>query len=231
METQNSLRTEGIILKVIDFRDYDQILTLFTYDLGVIKLLIKKKTQGDALSPSKLSPFTRAEFVFWPNQGEIWRCKEMTILNYNFKLREKFEWLETAGRLINNTIISQMDHKPAPLIYQLLVSYVEKIPLIKNLRSLETSYMLKILKHEGLININLHCCICQKPLKGLSIARNDHYCSIHAPIHSIFFNEEETLTYMQLTACQSFSELEKIQTSEEFRLKIAHLFEETIRPQ
>lgn len=225
MEKENPQRTEGIILKVIDFRDYDQIMTVFTPDRGIIKLLMKKK-KLDSNSSVKLSPLTRAEFVFTPNQGEIWKCKETAILNYYLKLREQYAWLETSGRFIKSIFLTQIEHKPAPLIYKLLLVYLEKIPHMPNMESLEISFMLKILKHEGFINTDLHCSTCRIPLTKLSITRGDHYCSIHAPKGSIPFNEEETLSFMQLAACQTFSELKAIPISEHLNSKTQHLFHE-----
>jgi DNA repair protein RecO (recombination protein O) len=34
-------RTEGIVLHTLSYRDYDQILTVFTREAGVIKLVMR----------------------------------------------------------------------------------------------------------------------------------------------------------------------------------------------
>ncbi len=204
------LRTDGIILRVIDFRDYDQIMTVFTQERGIVKWIFKKSQKTNKSIPEKLSPIVRAEFIYTESKGDIWKCREISISNQFLKLRESYARLETAARLINWILLSQVEHKTVPRLYQLLITYLEKISLSNNLPSLEISFLIHLLKHEGLFNVNLHCSICQKPLRSLQMCHGDHFCTIHAPIDSIIFNEEETLAWMQVAACKTFSELQAI---------------------
>lgn len=223
------LRTEGVILKVIDFRDYDQIMTVFTPDRGIIKLIFKKRKPAQGTPFHKISPIARGEFIYTETKGDIWKCSEISLSNQYLKLRENYAWLETAGRLINWILSSQVEQKPAPRLYRLLVTYLEKIPLSTNLRSLEISFVIHLLKHEGLINLDLHCSLCQKPLRSLHMARGDHFCDIHAPLDALAFNEDETLAWMQIAACQTFSELQTISIPESLPPKVEILFRTLIQ--
>lgn len=217
------LRTEGIILKVIDFRDYDQIMTVFTQERGIVKWILKKGKPVQGKPQGKISPLTCAEFIYTETKGDIWKCREISALNHYLKLRENYGWLETAGRLIQRILESQAEQKPAPRLYKLLNAYLEKIPLTMSLPALEISFILYLLKHEGLINLDLHCSVCQKPLQSLHMVRGDHFCNIHAPLDAFVFDEEETLAWMQLAACQTFSELQTIAIPESLSLKAEQL--------
>ncbi len=223
-----NLKTEGIILKVIDFGEYDQIMTVFTRERGIIKLIFKKKKPSQENPMVKISPLVRAEFIYSETKGGIWKCREISTFNHYLKLRENYAWLESAARLINCILISQEEQKPAPKLYQLLTLYLEKIPLTSNLHSLEISFMALILKHEGLINVDLHCSLCQKPLHSLHISRGDHFCSIHAPLDAFVLDDAETLAWLQIIASQTFTELQSVTIPSSLPPKIENLFKSLI---
>lgn len=218
------LHTEGVILKVIDFRDYDQIMTVFTPERGIVKWIFKKGKPAQGKPHNKISALARGEFVYSESKGEIWKCREISIFNHYLKLRENYAWLQAAGNLIQWILISQVEQKPAPKLYRLLISYLEKIPLTTNLPSLQMSFIIHLLKHEGLINFDLHCSLCQKPLRSLNIAHGNHFCNIHAPVDSLIFNEDETLAWMQTAACKTFSELQAVSMPDNFLQKAETLF-------
>jgi DNA repair protein RecO (recombination protein O) len=222
------LHSEGVILKVIDFHDYDQIMTVFTPERGIVKWIYKKGRPTSAKPQTKISPLVRAEFLYTESKGDIWKCREISIINNYFKLREDYAWLETAGQLIQWILSSQCEHKPAPKLYRLLIAYLEKIPFATNRYALEISFLVYLLKHEGLINFDLYCSLCQRPLQSLYMARGDHFCSVHAPLDALFFDEDETLAWMQIAACQSFSELNKLTIPETLSTKACHLFQNLI---
>lgn len=222
--------TEGIVLKVIDFRDFDQIMTVFTPEIGVVKWILKKRQPASGKSLVKISPLTRAEFIYKETKGDIWKCQEISILNPYLKLRENYAWLETAGRLINRIIASQVEQKPSSFLYRLLCAYLEKIPLMNDLRSLEISFIIHLLRHEGLIHFDLQCSLCQQPLQSLNIGQGGHFCHLHAPVDALSFNEEETLAWMQVAACRTFSELKNTSIPEQLQQKADTLFKTLVSP-
>jgi DNA repair protein RecO (recombination protein O) len=224
MDPQKPELTEGIILKVIDFRDYDQIMTVFTPEMGIVKWIIKKRKPATGKTLQKLSPITRAEFIYTYTKSDLWKCKEVIILDTYVKLREKYAWIETAGKLIHAVLISQTNHKPAPRLYQLLNYTLEKIPLVANPKLLEISFMLKILKNEGLMNTELTCSHCSKELQALHIAENEYFCGAHAPLGALELDYNEILAYLQLAACQTLSELQAIEMPESLPKKVEILF-------
>ncbi len=221
-------KIEGIILKVIDFRDYDQIMTVLTPEKGIVKWIFKKRPSARGGSLVKISPLTKAEFVYTETKGDIWKCREISILNHHFKLRENYAWLETAGRLINWILASQTEQKSSEHLYCLLSAFLEKIPIMTDLRSLEINYIIHLLRHEGLINIDLHCTVCQKPLRNLYMSQGDHFCELHAPLGALSFDEEETLAWMQIAACLTFSELKSIFIPKNLLQKVEVLFKNLI---
>lgn len=221
LEPQSS---EGIIMKVVDFREYDQILTILTPHQGLIKLFMKKFKPSASKPIIKLSPITKVEFQYTEGKNGMGKCLEIHPLDSYLKLREKLSFLETAGKLINAILSSQIDYRPIPLIYNLLSFYLEKIPTIPHLKAFEASFLIKIIKHDGLLNAELSCSLCQKELLTVCIHQHEHFCETHAPLDSLKLNADEFLAYLQLAACQSLSELNLLEIPELLPSKIELLF-------
>lgn len=204
------LQTTGLILKVIDFGDYDQIMTVLTPDRGLVKWIYKKKNPRSNQTNPKISPLTHAEFTYTETKGEIWKCRELCITHYNLKLRENYSWLEMAAQFIQWVLEILPSHKPAHKLYIQLMTYLEKIPLISNLKALELSFLMQILRNEGLLNLDLQCSFCYHSIECLSIFHGEHFCAQHAPKDSLHFNTSETLAWLQIAASQTFSQLQSI---------------------
>lgn len=218
------LCTEAIVLKVIDFREFDQIITAFSLERGIVKWIYKKRSSKKK-PLTKISPLMKGEFIYLETKGEIWKCREFSLLNYSCKLRDNYDWLLTAGKLIHWILASQALQKPASRLYRLLSVYLEKIPFIPFMKTVELSFLIKLLQHEGLLNPHLHCLICQKPLQSLHIMQGEHYCRSHAPPEALIFQEDETLAWLQIAACQTFSELQKIPIPETLPAKAEALLQ------
>ena len=96
--------------------------------------------------------------------------------------------------------MSQAIEKPSPLVYQLLLYYLDRIPHEENLSFFGASFRLKVLLHEGLLSY---------PISGRS--------------ESIFsFHEEELMKH--LTFMRDYSSLASLHLSDEIRQKVELFF-------
>lgn len=185
-------RSEGIILQTLKYQDDDQIATVFTHDKGILKFFVK----GAYRSKNALgSPLTRAEFIYLVRQSHLHNCREVSLLNTYHSLRTSLSYLETALEMIKAVLESQLENQPAPHLYQLLVVYLEKIPLMPDPLVLAASFHLKVLRHDGLLNFE----------QG-------------------GFNEEEKLLIQLLTLTRSFKDLTAVALPEGFYPKVRAYF-------
>lgn len=214
-------KTEGLILQALNFKDYDQILTVFTPEEGLVKFIVKKSlsSKGNATSP-----LTRAEFVYTKGKSNLYTCKEISIIHLNLELRKKIEWLKTAFQLISSIQDMEIEQRPSDALYTLLIRYLSNIPSTLNFFSLESSFRLKILKHEGLYPFDPVCSECGELLKNLSILRTECFCELHRPPGSVFFHEEELGLMEQMANSRSFSQLNHLPTSLSLKNKIDAIF-------
>lgn len=220
------LKTEGIILNGVKFQDYDQIITIFTPSEGILKLIVKG---GLRVGKENLtSPFTRAEFIYIRKKSELCTCKEISLLHQHLSLRKDIDTLEAASELLQAIIATQMPQKMAPEIYQLLASYLEKLPHTSSPFTLATSFKLKVLRYEGLLHLKSHCSSCHIPLNAKSLFEGETYCFEHAPPSSLDFTEEEALFLDCLALARSYGELFLTTPDPLFHQKVKRLFLEMV---
>ncbi len=198
--------TDGIILRVIPFRDYDQILTLFTQDAGMIKVIYKGSRSKRRGVQGLCIPLTKVEVIYQERNSEIFNCHEMALVDSYHTLRQKLIDLEVACDLLQTIAGSQLLGKAAPQLYALLCFYLERIPQTPNPWILAMSFRLKLLKHEGVIAFPLMCSECGRVLVKSAYAREtDWRCGDHQMAGSVLWEEEELQVMDRLTTCQKLS--------------------------
>lgn len=216
---------EGIILKAMNFQDHDKILTVFSETLGVIKLIVKKGNTKQF--PAHLtSPFTQAEFICTRGNSDLLKCQEISLIKVYPSFREDFCQLEAACNILKAVLDSQPAHTSAPQLYALCKSYLNKIARMENPHLLAESFRLKLLRHDGLLNLNPVCSICSAPLQIQYVNAGESYCKIHAPDRPLIFDEDESAAIVIMAYCQTFAQLEPIDLTPNLRVKIQQLFSE-----
>ena len=91
----NLIKTTGIVIKEIDFKDNDKIITILTKDLGKISAMVKgaKKTNSPYLASSQYLVYS--EFVLF--QGKtFYHVNSTTVLDTFYDLRVDYDKLNYA---------------------------------------------------------------------------------------------------------------------------------------
>jgi len=221
-------RTEGIILQALKFQDYDQILTIFTPGDGILKLMMKGAFSHKNGKGTLTAPLSRAEFIYTRGKGELYACREISMLNQHLNLRQTLALLEAALDLLQTVYRSQVAHKAAPDLYKLLVAYLEKMMLVPDPQVLASSYRLKVLRHDGFLHLGEKCSSCQAPLPVRFCSQGESFCRQHAPPGSLEFSAAEATTLELLAYAPTLSHLTAGQVSPELARKIRQLFEDLL---
>lgn len=215
-------QTEGIVLRVVPFGDRDQIVTLFSEDQGVIKFFYKgaRRRKGSAISP-----LLCIELIYSKRNSELLCCHEVNILNQHLQLRKNLDWLEGACGLLKALLVSQLPNKPAPVLYQLLMEYLKKIPLFLSTDILISSFLLKVLRHEGVFGFTHQCSVCQQALDVHHICLGEDFCQDHVSESHLILSQKEAELMVFLAFCRSFSRLAERTLPALFLSKVERLFE------
>jgi len=188
----------GVVLSVLAFRESDQIVTIFSPE-GLIKLFVKRKRLP------LMVPLTEGEFLFVAGRGDLYRFRDGTILNQNLKLRERLENLEAASRLVQAILKSQWPGKGAPRLYHLFCYFLRLIPEVEQPEELASVFLVKTLKHEGLLQQTDRCCVCEK--EPNSRFGGERFCEEHAPKAALQFTAQEEKRLVEIAEGRSLKEL------------------------
>lgn len=221
-------KSEGIILQALPFQNYDQILSVFTLSEGLIKLFLKGAYSSKKGNGAFTNPLTLAEFIFTKGRSELFLCRDVHPINSFLKLRQDLPSLEAAGDLTQAILSSQLTQKPAPALYTLLQVYLEKMPEAVHPPTLNSSFRLKILRHEGLLHLSSKCSLCEAELVSCAIFEGECYCPTHAPMNALIFNPDEKKLIEQMAFCQYLSQITTLFLPPHLPSKIKHLFQEQI---
>lgn len=217
--------TEGIILRAIPYRDFDQILFIFTANAGLIKIICYGSRSQKSKWRSLCLPLTRVEVVYREKQGEIFECRDMSLIDTQETLKQQYLHLEVACDLLQALMISQMPCKEAQDLYALLLFFLKKIPTAPDPWILAMSFRLKLLWHEGLVVCPLICQHCQEPLLHNAYFNGEEWSCARDQSHgSLQLTGQELQIIYQLTASKTYQNLRCVTLPEGLRGKIEYVF-------
>ena len=219
-------KTQGITLQSIPYKDRQRIISVFTKDQGIISLIIKGLSEKKPAYLSLTTPFCLAEIIYRKGRSDIYFLQDASIIDENLLLRKDLSYIKSAYLMAKAILDSQLPHKQATSLYQLLNTYLKKIPSMTSQDSLVISFLLKLLKHEGLIHLNKKCNLCDKI--AAIIHRGESLCMHHAAIKSHIFSYDEFIVLEKLAQVQSFSEIDRINNIPNLQEKILNLFKDLI---
>lgn len=212
------IQSEAVVLQALAFKEYDRILTLFSPQ-GLFKLFAKGKKRDYFHFAALTSPLTHAEFHYTVGRKDLHRLYEGSILNQNVRLRERYETLQAADKMVAALLKSQWIGKPAPKLFHLFRLFVEHLPIVKDPTSLTIAFLLKILAHEGLLQL--------ASIESVYRYAGECYSQREAPPGALSFSVEEENRLTQLAQCRSLTKLSEYRLEPSFQKKIESLFQQT----
>ncbi|MBS0629923.1 MAG: DNA repair protein RecO [Verrucomicrobia bacterium] len=211
---------EGLVLKSIDYKDQQKIITLFTPTRGMISLIVKGISRKKAHLLTLTSPLTQAEYHFAIGRTDLYTFQDGTPINTHLNLRSNLDHLQTATRFAEALLTTQFPGKPAPALYQLLLTYLKVLPNFTDPTALKGSFLLKLLKHDGHLALNQHCSHCDSP--STHYAMGECFCKSHSPSYAISLAPELFI----LTEARAIAELQALKMNPELMDRIEKMFKE-----
>lgn len=215
----DSICTEGVILQALDFQDHNRILTVFSPDQGLFKCIIRQR-KGSVSTDT----LTRGEFICLKGKSDLLKCREISVITQYIALRKEWKRMEISFELVKAVLKTQFPGKQTPLLYTLFVRYLEALTTVNHPQTILTSFLLKLLRHEGLLGDTSCCGSCNAPLKDLQIFQGESFCFHHAPPSTIEFSKEETAQFHELLNGRSLNDLNALQLCNGLAGKVKSLF-------
>lgn len=206
-------QTEAIVLTALPFKEYDRILTLFAPQ-GLLKLFVKSTKRSYLQNAALTSPLTCGEFHYTQGRNELHRFREGRIYHQNLHIRGRLESLTAAEQMIHALLKSQLPHKAAPQLYHLFRLFLLRLPEFEDPKKLTTLFLLKILKHEGILQLT------ESPRYRYG---GECFSTEEAPLGAITLSVEEENLVTELATSRH---LKEILLPKDFARKITTLFDQ-----
>lgn len=198
---------EGIVLKAIDFRERQRIVTIFTPDEGLITVFISRISPKNPERINLSTPLTRADWQVKVRKNDLWSLQDASILDLHLPLRQNFDRLQAARLMIERVLKTQLPHKPAPKLYALFKTFLKSLTTTENPALLELTFALKLMRHEGLLSLSANCSSCEKNL-SFHFAFGENFCTSCAPPNATALTPDQWKQMMKLLSMRSFKNLE-----------------------
>ncbi|MCB1110669.1 MAG: DNA repair protein RecO, partial [Chlamydiia bacterium] len=193
-------QVEGVVLRATPFKEKDRILTLLTPDRGVMNLYVRGLSKAKPTGVSLTTPLCRGEFVFKKGRTDLYHFIDGTILDLHLPLRRSYAHLDVAGKIVQALLKTQLPGKDSHALYQLLIAFLKHLPHAQFPKTLWTTFQIKLLKHEGLLEITQACHTCQAP--ATQIVNGESRC--HSCGGGLPFKKDGWETLCMLFEARSF---------------------------
>lgn len=205
----------GILLQAIPYLDKWRIYKVFTENAGLITLMSKRDV---------LFPFCIAEWIYRKKQSEIFSLLEGSLIDDLFALRKSYIALQTAGRIAQDLLHTQLPSKSAPALYHLAHKALQKIITFQTPWILAECFRMKLLIHEGLLSLAEECAHCHE--QATALLQGESVCLKHASHSAVLFSQGEWDDLHTLAFSRKFSVLERVDFSSSLGVKIDSVFNE-----
>jgi DNA repair protein RecO (recombination protein O) len=221
-------KLRAIVLRTLPFKDKQAILTLLSEEKGLISMIVKGIAPSRPQLTACTSPLCEAEFIYRQGSSDLLLCKDVSLLDPHLGLRKKYHFIELGSQFCKIILDTQLPGKPTQALYALVSSFLKQIPHFPEaLHHLKGAFLLKVLKHEGMLSTTLTCSICDRP-QAFHIHGSHHFCSIHAPPCALHFSLEEWDIICQLAYVSSFTKLRHMTFPSSLLAKIESHFQQSI---
>lgn len=222
----NANRVVGIVVQSIPFQDHHQIISLYSAEWGLMRIIIKYAYAKK--NSCSVEPLNLVEICLKKSKSDLFQSSNVSHLNTYLNLRSSYRVLVSSLDLLSSIIQSQVFHKPSPILFSLLLRYLDYMPNAKSPESLKASFKLKILRHDGWLALVEECSSCQKTLQDIKVAEGQFYCQEHSIPNAITLTANEMDQLKDFTLARSFSQIDQEFLSSTLEEKVNSLFAEFI---
>ncbi len=162
-------KTEAIVIKAINFRDADKIITFFSRDYGKIQGIAKGIRKIRTKYSGKLDLFNRVNVIFFqkienPQQNQpLLRITQVDVVEVFPQLKDDFNKIIGASYIAEflHRVFEDHDASHAP-VYALVCHALRTLAASQNIRVILPAFEVKLLAHLGYAPVLDHCTSCRK---------------------------------------------------------------------
>lgn len=192
MET---IRLKGFILKKIPIKEDDLLISIFTDMLGKILVKAKGATKINNKWTRIIETLNLIDTNIYKRRDYLY-LTESKVLDSFFPIKKDFDKSIIAFHLINIIDKTQIDNNPNINIFNLITNTLNLLKAKNNLNTIFLSFLLNLVKFEGILFSLDKCEICGKELSNniyFDFKYNGFLCNKDKKDLSIMIDKEKLL--------------------------------------
>lgn len=158
-------KTVGFVIRSLDYRESDRIVTIFSRDFGKFSGIAKGSRKTDSRFGSSLDLLNLDEFVFYESET-LKFLSEADTLNFFPELKRSYAKVERAFQAAKLLDRATEENHREPELFFLFNAYLGALERAADqLRSIDLSFKLRLLKGVGLGPRLDRCAVCGQALE------------------------------------------------------------------
>lgn len=158
-------KVQGIVLKAINFNDWDKILTIYTKQHGKIQAIAKGVRRPKSKNISATQVFSLSEFILYKGKNLYNLNQSETIKSY-YPLRDNLEKLSYASYILELTNAGLIEEETNTKIFELLLKTLDIIVEEEKYDQITRAFELKFISYLGYRPHLINCVNCHKDLEN-----------------------------------------------------------------
>lgn len=168
-----TLTCDGIILRCTPLRDVSWISAAYTKELGLVSFVTPKSKAARAA----VQPYSRLELVLRAaKNSELFRLVDYSPLDAFLSVREELIRMRAAALCSGVLLKSQMPGKPSAPLFITFCRHLEKIAQSKEPTRISAQFLIKLLKHDGLLEAPACCSECKQKIGPAHLSHSGAFC-------------------------------------------------------
>lgn len=156
-----------------------------------------------------LFPISFSLFTIQQSPPKMRKVIQGELQNPFTTIKSSYPLLQSAGKMIQAILKTQWHEKPSPHLFSLFLNFLQRIPETQYPNFFSSMFLLKLLQHEGSLDLSRSCTLCKTPLESSTIYRYEGalFCEKHAHEETISFSQEEDHILRVIVQAKKFQEL------------------------
>ncbi|MCI5641623.1 MAG: DNA repair protein RecO [Chlamydia suis] len=198
----------GIVLSQSPAEKQHVIVKIFSPS-GLLSAFAKN---GAALScdfRESLLPISLSLFTIQHTPPKMRKVLQGELKNSFTKIKNSYSLLQSTGRMIRAILKTQWHEKPSPHLFSIFLNFLQRIPDTSQPYFFSSMFLLKLLQHEGSLDLSYSCSLCKSSLETSTVYRHEGvlFCEKHAHEKTISFSHEEEHLLRIIVQAKKFQEL------------------------
>lgn len=167
MIVKNTLKTQGIVLRTLDYSESDRIVSFITEEAGKITGIAKGARKSRKRFVNALEPFTCLSIVLTQKKGgKMAFIEETAIINHYPGIRSDLEKSLAAAYLMDLTDQFNLEGKRHPDLFHLISLFLSILEKEEYTDNMVRFFELRFLRLAGYEPVLDRCAICNTPLQS-----------------------------------------------------------------